>query len=58
MEVFIIEFLHAGFVVLLHSAGTVARNGHSSSGNLIGNVFPWVKRESMLLFYESLSDLN
>lgn len=39
MEVFIIDILHAGFVVLLHSAGTVARNVHCSIGNLTGNVF-------------------
>lgn len=38
MEVFIIDIPHAGFVVLLHSAGVVDRNVHSSIGILTGNV--------------------
>ena len=58
MEVFIIDILHAGFVVLLHSAGTVARNVHCSIGNLTGNVFSSIRSESKLsvLYYESLPD--
>ena len=61
MEVFIIDILHAGFVVLLHSAGAVQcsyTNVHASIGYLTGNVFSPIRSESKLsvLYYESLPD--
>lgn len=56
MDVFIIDILHAGFVVQLGLQS--CRNVHASVGHFAGNVFSSIRSVSKLsvLYYESLPD--